>query len=395
MSESRIPLAEPLLSGNEREYLLECLDTNFVSSVGPFVRRFEEEFAASVGSGFAVACASGTAALHVAMRLAGVQPGDEVFVASLTFVASANPILYERGVPVFVDSETETWNMDPGLVVEELDRRARLGLRQPRAVEVVHLLGQPARIEELVDACERHGVALIEDASEALGATYETGRFEGKQVGAIGLLGCFSFNGNKLLTSGGGGMITTNDPELARRAKHLTTQARLPGLEYRHEEVGYNYRLTNLAAALGLAQLERIDDLLKAKKANADFYAAHLRDLEGVSLRPETPWVKASHWLYSILVDPDRFGRSSRQTIEALQADNIEARPIWSPLHTQKLFEGAPMLGSGRVSSDLFAKALSIPSSCGLTEPERARVVKALESARIPAGGRVSAGAAR
>lgn len=386
MSESRIPLAEPLLSGNERKYLLECLDTNFVSSVGPFVRRFEEEFAASVGSRFAVACASGTAALHVAMRLVGVEPGDEVFVASLTFIASANPIVYEKGVPVFVDSEAETWNMDPTLVVEELDRRARLGLRQPRAVEVVHLLGQPAHIEEVEEACQRHGVTLIEDASEALGATYETGRFKGKQVGAIGRIGCFSFNGNKLLTSGAGGMITTDDPELARRAKHLTTQARLPGLEYRHDAVGYNYRLSNLAAALGLAQLEKIDDLLKAKRANADFYDTHLRNQEGISLRPKTPWVRASHWLYSILVEPDQFGRTSRETIEALQAVSIETRPIWSPLHTQKLFEGALVLGSGNVSKSLFDRAISLPSSCGLTAAERTRVVKALESARIPVG---------
>ncbi|MEO8501101.1 MAG: DegT/DnrJ/EryC1/StrS family aminotransferase, partial [Vicinamibacteria bacterium] len=286
MSDPRIPLAEPFLKGNEKAYLMECVDSNFVSSVGPFVRRFEEEFATQVGSRFAVACASGTAALHVAMRLVGVEPGDEVFVASLTFVASANPIVYERGVPVFVDSESESWNMDPGLVSEELDRRARLGLRQPRAVEIVHLLGQPARIEELVESCERHGVTLIEDASEALGATYETGRFEGKQVGAIGRIGCFSFNGNKLLTSGGGGMITTDDPELARRAKHLTTQARLPGLEYRHDEVGYNYRLSNLAAALGLAQLEKCHDLLRRKRSNAAYYDEKLRDLDGIELRP-------------------------------------------------------------------------------------------------------------
>ncbi len=395
MSERRIPLAEPLLAGNERAYLLECLDTNFVSSVGPFVLRFEQEFAARTGSRFAVACSSGTAALHVAMRLVGVEPGDEVFVASLTFVASANPIVYERGIPVFVDSERETWNMDPGLVVEELDRRARLGLRQPRAVEVVHLLGQPARIEELVEACARHGVALIEDASEAVGATYESGPFKGKHVGAIGLLGCFSFNGNKLLTAGGGGMITTNDPELARRAKHLTTQARLPGLEYRHDEVGYNYRLTNLAAALGLAQLEKCDDLLERKRANARYYDKRLGDLHGLTLRPRTPWARASHWLYSITVDPDAFGRTSRETIDALQTENIEARPIWSPLHTQPIFEGAPMLGSGRVSTELFDRALSLPSSAGLTDSERARVVKALERARVPADLSAPAGGAR
>jgi dTDP-4-amino-4,6-dideoxygalactose transaminase len=395
MSEPRIPLAEPFLAGNEKAYLLECLDTNFVSSVGPFVRRFEEEFARQVGSGFAVACASGTAALHVAMRLAGVEPGDEVLVASLTFVASANPIVYERGIPVFVDSEAETWNMDPGLVAEELDRRARLGLRQPRAVEVVHLLGQPARIEELALSCERHGVTLIEDASEALGATYLTGRFKGKQVGTIGRVGCFSFNGNKLLTSGGGGMITTDDPELARRAKHLTTQARLPGPEYRHDEVGYNYRLTNLAAALGLAQLEKCDDLLERKRVNASYYDARLRDLGGIALRPLTPWAQSSHWLYSILIEADEFGRSSRQVMEALQADNIEARPIWSPLHTQPIFKDAAILGSGRTSSLLFEKALSLPSSAGLTDKERGRVLSSLERARSPLKIAVSAGKAR
>lgn len=382
MSEARIPLAEPLLAGNERAYVLECLDTNFVSSVGPFVNRFEEAFAKSVGTKFAVACASGTAALHVAMRLVGVEPGDEVFVSTLTFIASANPIVYERGVPVFVDSEAESWNMDPGLVVDEMDRRARLGLRQPRAVEVVHLLGQPARIDDLVAACARHGVALIEDASEALGASYLTGSFAGRQVGSIGVVGCFSFNGNKLLTSGGGGMITTNDPDLASRAKHLTTQARLPGPDYRHDEIGYNYRLTNLAAALGLAQLEKIDDLLERKRAITRLYDANLREIKGVQTGPRTTWSKASHWLHSITVHPDHFGRTSRETMDFLRTLNIEARPIWSPLHTQPVFAGAPLLGSGSVATDIFAHALSLPSSAGLTAADQSRVIAGLKQAR-------------
>lgn len=381
MSERRIPLAEPLLGGNEKKYLLECIDSTFVSSVGPFVRRFEEEFAAQVGNRFAVACASGTAALHVAMRLAGVEPGDDVFVASLTFIASANPIVYEKANPVFIDSEAESWNMDPGLVVEELNRRARLGLKQPRAIEVVHLLGQPARMEELMDACERHGIFLIEDASEALGATYTGGAFDGKQVGSIGKVGCFSFNGNKLLTSGGGGMITTNDPELARRAKHLTTQARLPGLEYRHDEIGYNYRLTNLAAALGLAQLEKMPELLASKRGNAAFFDQALASLRGLSVGPRTSWSAPSNWLYSITLNPDIFGRTSRETIEFLQAESIEARPIWSPLHTQTIFSGAALLGSGKVAEKLFAQALSLPSSAGLTAGDRDRVVAAMTRA--------------
>jgi dTDP-4-amino-4,6-dideoxygalactose transaminase len=226
----RIALSEPHLAGNARTYLEECLKTNFVSSVGPFVDRFEREFAAYVGAKFAVACASGTAAIHVALRLLGVGPGDEVLVPSLTFIASINPITYQGAEPVLVDSEEATWNVDPALVVEELDRRGRSGQKQPKAVEVVHLLGHPADIEAIADACERHGVALVEDAAEALGARYVTGRYEGRQVGTIGKVGCFSFNGNKIITSGAGGMITTDDEALARRAKHLTTQARLPGL---------------------------------------------------------------------------------------------------------------------------------------------------------------------
>lgn len=392
MSEARIPLAEPFLKGNEKAYVLECLESNFVSSVGPFVRRFEEEFAKRVGSRFAIACASGTAALHVAMRLVGVEPGDEVFVPSLTFIASANPIVYERGVPVFVDSEAESWNMDPGLVIDELNRRAKAGLRQPRAVEVVHLLGQPARIDELVEACAKHGVALIEDASEALGGSYTEGPFAGMQVGSIGQIGCFSFNGNKLLTSGGGGMITTNDPELARRAKHLTTQARLPGLEYRHDEIGYNYRLTNLAAALGLAQLERLDDLLERKQANARHYDSKLPDIAGLETGPRPSWSKPSYWLCSITVDPAQFGRDSRETIEYLQTMNIEARPIWSPLHTQPMFADSPRLGSCAVAEGLFARAISLPSGAGLSEADRHRVTEALAQGRRPATAKAARG---
>ncbi|HEY3523241.1 MAG TPA: DegT/DnrJ/EryC1/StrS family aminotransferase, partial [Candidatus Limnocylindrales bacterium] len=248
-SEPRIPLAVPTLEGREREYLEECIRTNYVSSVGPFVSRFEEAFAAFVGTRYAVACASGTAAIHLAMHVLGIEPGDEVFVSTLTFVASANPVLYERGVPVLVDSERETLNLDPSIVAGELDRRARGGRPMPRAIEVVHLLGHPADIAPIVEVAERHGIPIVEDAAEALAATWTSGPFAGRQVGSVGRLGCFSFNGNKLMTTGGGGMVTTDDEALARRVRHLSTQARLPGRAYRHDEVGYNYRLTNVAAA--------------------------------------------------------------------------------------------------------------------------------------------------
>jgi len=368
---SRVALSEPCLSGNEKRYLDECIATNFVSSVGPFVDRFEREFAAFVGSRFAVACASGTAALHVAFRLIDLQPGDEVLVPSLTFVASVNPIAYERGTPVLVDSELETWNMDPELVVGYIERAARSGKRLPRAVEVVHLLGHPAQIEPIVDVCEKHGIPLIEDAAEALGARYRGGRFDGKQVGTIGRIGCFSFNGNKIITTGGGGMITTDDPELAKRAKHLTTQARLPGPAYRHDEIGYNYRLTNIAAALGVAQLEQLPGFMAKKQRIAARYDAALGGREDVILPPRATWAASTCWLYSIRVGGDQ---SRDEWIRRLAAEQIESRPIWTPVHEMPMYRDAPRLGGERAER-LAAEALSIPCSVGLTDAEQDRVI--------------------
>ena len=377
MSETRIPLSEPCLRGRTREYLEECIGSNYVSTVGPFVERFEREFAAYVGSRYAVACASGTAAIHVALRLLDVGPGDEVFVPTLTFVASANPILYERATPVLVDAERETWNMDPELVAGELDRRARKGLRQPKAVEAVHLLGHPARLEPLAEACARHGVAWFEDASEALGARYADGPYRGRHVGTIGRLGCYSFNGNKIITTGGGGMITTDDPALARRAKHLTTQARLPGPEYRHDEVGYNYRLSNLAAAVGVAQLEQLPEFLAAKRRIAARYDEGLAGLPGLTVPPRARWAEPSLWLYSVGIDAKLFGRGWRALVEELGAAGIQARPIWSPLHTMPMYREHPRLG-GRVAEDLFEAGLSLPCSVGLTDAQQDAVVRAL-----------------
>ena len=377
MSEPTIPLSEPCLQGRTREYLEECLQSNYVSSVGPFVERFEREFAAWVGARHAVACASGTAAIHVALRLLEVGPGDEVLVPTLTFVASANPVLYERATPVLVDAERETWNMDPVLVAEELDRRARKGLRQPRAVEAVHILGHPARLEPLAEACARHGVAWFEDASEALGARYAEGAMRGRHVGTIGRLGCFSFNGNKIITTGGGGMITTDDPALARRAKHLTTQARLPGPEYRHDEVGYNYRLTNLAAAVGVAQLEQLPGFLAAKRRIAARYDEALGAVAGITLPPRARWAEPSLWLYSIGIDARALGRDRRRMVDDLAAAGIQARPIWSPLHTMPMYREQPRLG-GAVAEDLFEAGLSLPCSVSLTPAQQDAVVRAI-----------------
>ncbi len=375
MSE-RIPLAVPTLAGNEAAYLQVCIDTNYVSSVGPFVERFESAFAEVVGTRYAIACATGTAAIHVALRVLGIGAGDEVFVPTLTFIASANPIAYQGATPVLLDVESTTMNLDPGIVVDELARRARTGARQPAAIEVVHLLGHPADLAPLLEAADRYGVPIVEDASEALGATYVGGPLDGRHVGSLGRLGCFSFNGNKLVTTGGGGMITTDDPELAAAARHLTTQARLPGRRYQHDTVGYNYRLTNLAAAVGLAQLERLDALLDGRRANAAHYDRALPTIDGIGIAPRAAWAAPTFWLYSALLDRPVVDAVA----EGLDAHGIEARPIWTPLHRTTVYADAPRIG-GAVAEDLADRAISLPSSSSLTEADRERVIDALRTA--------------
>ncbi len=381
-SEPRIPLSEPSIGGNAAAYLAECLATNFVSSVGPFVGRFEREFADAVGARHAVACASGTAAIHLALRVLDVEPGDEVLVPTLTFVASANPVVYERAVPVLVDSEAATLNMDPALVVEELDRRAREGRRQPAAVEVVHLVGHPAEIGPILDAAARHGVPVLEDASEALGARWLGGALDGRHVGTVGRIGAFSFNGNKLITTGGGGMLVTDDEALARRARHLSTQARLPGRAYDHDEVGYNYRLSNLAAALGVAQLEELPHLLAARRDVAARYDAAIRRLPDLLPAPRAGWADPSFWLYTSRLAPGALIRRD-DVLDALAAHGIDARPMWTPLHRTRLFADAPRIG-GAVADRIFERAISLPSSSSLTPAQQGRVVAGLEAAVVP-----------
>ena len=380
MSDIRIPLCEPFLGGNEAKYLQQCVDTNYVSSVGPFVGRFEREFAEFVGSPNAVACSSGTAALHVALRVAGVEPGDEVFVSDFSFIATVNPIVYLGARPVLVDADLETWNMDPQLLIDELGRRAAAGLTMPKAVLVAHVLGLPANIEPIAQACEFHGVTLIEDAAEALAAGYAGGRSAGRQVGSIGRLGCYSFNGNKIMTTGGGGMIATADPELARRARHLTTQARLPGPEYLHDEIGYNYRLTNLAAAVGVAQLEQLPEFVQRKLAIARRYDEALDGVPGITVPPRPLWARPTLWLYSILLDPDLTGADRRQVMAVLGSHGIQTRPVWAPAHMMPFYRDAPRLG-GEAGKRLFDRGLSLPCGIALGEHEQARVIDVLTRA--------------
>ena len=370
----RIPLCEPLLGGNEKSYLDECLATNFVSSVGPFVDRFERHFAEFVQAPHAVATCNGTAAIHTALRLVDAGPGDAVLVSTFTFIASVNPIRYLGADPVFIDSDA-TWNMDPSLLEEGI-RAAQAAGKRVAAILAVHLYGEPADISPIVALAGRHGIPVIEDAAESLGAFVS-----GRSVGTFGRLGCFSFNGNKVITSGAGGMIVTADEAIARRAKHLTTQARVPGGEYFHDEVGFNYRLTNLQAAVGLAQLEQLPHFLDRKRQIAARYDEAFRGVDGLS-RPATihDGVSAS-WLYSIAVDPDTFGIDRRALAARLAGHRIEARPLWTPVHTFPPYAGSAAVLTGQADR-LFAQGLSLPCSVSLTPHDQDYVIDAVLSAR-------------
>jgi dTDP-4-amino-4,6-dideoxygalactose transaminase len=365
-----IPLAVPVLEGNEKRYLQECIETGYVSSVGPFVERFERAFADFVGVPHAVACSSGTAALHVALRLAGAKPGKTVAVSDFTFVASANAVSYTGADVLLVDSERHTWNMNTELLHDEVVRRARSGQSLPDIVEVVHVLGHPAFIEPLLDLQQRFGIRIVEDAAESLGASWAADGIVGAQVGSVGDLGCFSFNGNKTITSGGGGMIVTADSGLARAAKHLSNQAKVAGGHYVHDTVGYNYRLTNIAAAVGLAQLERLPRILELKQAIAGRYRAWLGS---TSLRPApaVDWAHSSHWLYSVLLPPEVI--QPAELITGMAATGIEARRVWPPVHQQRPYVNAARLGGG-IATEIYECGISLPSSASLTRQQQKEV---------------------
>jgi pyridoxal phosphate-dependent aminotransferase EpsN len=361
------------MGGDEFEFVREAFATNWIAPVGPHVDAFEREFAALVGSPHAVALSSGTAALHLALRMMGAGPGDEVFCSDLTFSASANPIVYEGAKPVFIDCDRATWNMDPARLAEALEDRARQG-RRPKAVILVHLYGQSADIDPVLELCERHGVVLIEDAAEALGATYK-----GAAPGTRGRMGIFSFNGNKIITTSGGGMLVAADGALTERARFLATQARDPAPHYQHSQTGYNYRLSNVLAGIGRGQLHVLEDRVRARRANCAFYQAAFADLPGLEFMPEAAYGRATRWLTCIVIDPEKFG-CDRETVRiALAAENIEARPVWKPMHEQPVFAGCDHFG-GAVASDLFARGLCLPSGSNLHESDLRRVVAAVRA---------------
>jgi pyridoxal phosphate-dependent aminotransferase EpsN len=374
VSHQRVFLSSPHLSGLEQQYVADAFATNWVTPLGPHVDAFEREFAEAVGARHAVAVSSGTAALHLALKLAGVGAGDEVLTSTLTFVASVNPIVYLGAVPAFIDSERSSWNMDPGLLEEALEQRARTG-RLPKAVVVVHLYGQSADLDPIAAACARHGVALIEDAAEALGASYK-----GQAPGTVGAIGIYSFNGNKIITTAGGGMLVTPDAALAAHARKLATQARDPAPHYEHSELGYNYRLSNVLAAIGRGQLRVLKDRVAARRRNFAFYAEALGDLPGVEFMPEAAWGTHTRWLTTLTIDPQLFGVGRETLRQSLDAAGIEARPVWKPMHLQPLYAGCSVIG-GAVASELFTNGLCLPSGSNLSELDLERVVTIIRNA--------------
>jgi pyridoxal phosphate-dependent aminotransferase EpsN len=364
---ARLFLSPPHLSGEELPLVAEAFQSNWIAPLGPHVDALEREFGQAVGARAACALSSGTAALHLAIRLAGVGPGDRVLCSTLTFVASANPVLYEGAVPVFVDSDATSWNMDPALLAQELDDAARRG-RMPRAVVVTHLYGQSADLGPIAAACARHGVRLIEDAAEALGAEYKSAA-----PGTRGLFGVYSFNGNKIITTSGGGMLVSGDPELVARARFLSTQARDPAPHYEHSQLGHNYRMSNVLAAIGRGQLRVLGDRVARRRRIFDLYREALRDTPGVSWMPEAPYGRSTRWLSVALLDPAEFGATPEDVRLALEEHDIEARPVWKPLHLQPLFFGCRTAG-GAVAERLFRTGLCLPSGSQMTEGDVARV---------------------
>ena len=366
-----IPLSVPQLSGNEWAYVKECLDTNWVSSTGRFVNLFEERMAEYLGIEHGVAVVNGTAAIHLALKLAGVDSGDRVMVPSLTFIASVNPIKYCGAEPVFIDVNRETWGMDPAAAAAKVAELEAKG-QKVKAMIVVHLFGHPVDMDPLLALCRRHRIWLIEDATEALGSEYR-----GKKAGTIGDIGCFSFNGNKLITTGGGGMLVTRDRSLAEKARYLSQQAKDDPENFIHCQIGFNYRLTNIQAALGVAQLEQIEGFLAKKKTIAAWYRQELGGLDGIHLTPEQPWANHSFWLYSILVDPLKFGMGSRELIQYLRHHGIQSRPFFYPVHRLPMYEECDRTEMGETIR-LWEEGVNLPSSVSLTEAELHRVVEVI-----------------
>ncbi|MBU0729373.1 MAG: aminotransferase class I/II-fold pyridoxal phosphate-dependent enzyme [Proteobacteria bacterium] len=367
----RIYLSPPHMGGDEFIYVKEAFATNYIAPVGPQIDAFEKEFGEIVGSKYAVATSSGTAALHLALRYVGVEPGDEVFCSTLTFVASANAILYLNAKPVFIDSEISSWNMNPELLKQSLKAKAAKN-KLPKAIVLVHLYGQCADIDPIKEICDRYDVAIIEDAAEALGATHR-----GKAAGSFGKAGIFSFNGNKIITTSGGGMLVSDDKALIDKARFWATQARDDAPHYEHSELGYNYRMSNVLAGIGRGQLRVLKDRVNRKREIFDYYSEGLANIPGITFMPEPVWGRSTRWLTCLTIDPELFGKDSEYIRLALENENIEARPVWKPMHMQPLFSDCEIVG-GEVSEELFRNGLCLPSGTAMTREDIDRIISVI-----------------
>lgn len=368
MEKKRIYLSSPTMHGEEQQFVQEAFDTNWVAPLGPNVNELEKEIAAYAGVKAAAALSAGTAAIHLALKLADVKPGDVVFVSDLTFSATCNPICYEKATPVFIDSEPDTWNMSPDALRKAFEKYPNV-----KAVVCVYLYGTPAKIDELMAICEEHHVPFIEDAAESLGATYK-----GKQTGTFGKFGVYSFNGNKIITTSGGGMLVSEDEEAIARARFLSTQARDAARHYQHSQIGYNYRMSNIVAGIGRGQLLHLEEHKALKKKIYEQYKEAFADIEEISMNPMNPDGDANNWLSCMTIAPG-CKVTPNDVMDALEAENIESRPIWKPMHLQPVFAEYDFIseveGSVSVGEDIFNRGLCLPSDIKNTKEDMEHII--------------------
>lgn len=370
--EKRIFLASPHMSeeGYEKEYIKEAFDTNWIAPLGENVNKFEEELANYVGAKCGAALSAGTAAIHMALKALDVKEGDIVFCSSLTFSATANPIIYQNATPVFIDCDRETWNMDPEALKKAFEKYPN-----PKAVVIVHLYGTPAKMDEIMAICNEHNVPLVEDAAESLGATYK-----GKQTGTFGKFGIFSFNGNKIITTSGGGMLVSDDEERIQKVRFWATQSRDKARYYQHSEIGYNYRMSNIVAGIGRGQLKVLNDRLAKKKEIYETYKDAFKDIPEIEMKPVPVDTKPNYWLSTMLLKEDS-KVTPLNVMEALDKENIESRPIWKPMHMQPVFEKYDFIKveDKPVSEDIFARGVCLPSDTKMTKEEQQEVIRIIK----------------
>ncbi len=366
MKNERIWLSAPHMGGEEIKFVKEAFDTNWVAPVGPHISAFEEELAAYNSIGHCAALSSGTAAIHLALIILKVKRGDEVICSSFTFSGSCYPVAYQGAIPVFVDSEEETWNMDPQLLEEAIKDRIKKKGKKPKAIILVHLYGMPAKLDEIMAIARTYEIPVIEDAAEALGSTYK-----GNKLGTFGDLGIYSFNGNKIITTSGGGALVSENVTWIQKAKFLATQARDPAPHYEHSEIGFNYRLSNICAGIGRGQLRVLEERIQQRRANFEFYKIHLGKFPGLTFPKEPAQAFSNRWLTTVLIDPKMTSEATREDFRlALEKENIESRPLWKPMHLQPVFKKALAYKNG-TSEKLFEKGLCLPSSSSLSEKQR------------------------